>query len=756
VFDAILTSAVHLLSGYSGALTLIQNQQIELAALTSIDDTGDAAGRAVFPQSLQSGTAHARAICDRAPLNIADAPTDARLTEGDRVSAGLRGFRSWVVVPMLRDGEPIGSIGVTRRQAGGFTLDEIALLQTFADQAVIAIENVRLFKELEARNRDLTDALARQTATAEVLRVISRSQTDIQPVFAAILDSAVRLCATDLGAILRVEDGQLVVIDAKPSTPERWAVLRENYPRPVDATSLTGRAVVEARIVHVPDLEDPVAPASLKRVSKALGFRSQLSVPILRGAQPIGVLALNRRAPGPFSEAQIELVQTFVDQAVIAIENVRLFKELQARTHELTRSVDKLTALGEVGQAVSSTLDLQTVLSTIVVRATQLTGVDAGVIYEYDEQREVFEPRATHRLEDEVVRVLVATPVRKGDGATGRLAEVAEPVQFADIHTPGFGSRSVQGGGLHPARDAFLHAGYRSLLAVPLIRDDHLIGGLTVIRKVPGEFLSETVDLLRTFATQSALAIQNARLFRELESKSRQLESASRHKSEFLANMSHELRTPLNAIIGYSEMLQEEAHDRQQGAFIPDLEKINAAAKHQLGLINDILDLSKVEAGKMELELADFHLPTALDNALTLVGERATRRGIALHAAIDARLGDVRADERKIKQVVLNLLSNAIKFTPDDGRIDVRALPVEGGVEVSVSDTGVGIAAADQDAVFEEFRQVGAGQSKQEGTGLGLTLCRKFVELHGGRIWVKSQMGAGSAFFFMIPERSRG
>ena len=217
--------------------------------------------------------------------------------------------------------------------------------------------------------------------------------------------------------------------------------------------------------------------------------------------------------------------------------------------------------------------------------------------------------------------------------------------------------------------------------------------------------------------------------------------------------MSHELRTPLNAIIGYSEMLQEEAQDRHQDAFIPDLERINAAAKHQLELINDILDLSKVEAGKMELELTDFHLPTAIDNALTLVRERAARRGITLQATIDGRLGEVRADERKIKQIVLNLLSNAIKFTPEGGRIDVRALPVEGGVEVSVSDTGVGIAPEDQDAVFEEFRQVGTSPGKQEGTGLGLTLCRKFVELHGGRIWVKSHVGAGSTFTFAVPVR---
>jgi signal transduction histidine kinase len=249
------------------------------------------------------------------------------------------------------------------------------------------------------------------------------------------------------------------------------------------------------------------------------------------------------------------------------------------------------------------------------------------------------------------------------------------------------------------------------------------------------------------------LAIQNARLFREIEDKSRQLEAASQHKSEFLANMSHELRTPLNAIIGFSEVLTDRMFgdlNEKQDEYLRD---IYDSGTHLLSLINDILDLSKIEAGRMELELADFHLPTALDNALTLVRERAGRRSIILQTSVDARLGEVRADERKIRQVVLNLLSNAIKFTPEGGRIEVAAAPRDGSVEVSVSDTGVGIAPEDQEAVFEEFRQVGTADKKVEGTGLGLTLCRKFIELHGGRIRVQSQVGVGSTFTFTIPVR---
>jgi signal transduction histidine kinase len=289
---------------------------------------------------------------------------------------------------------------------------------------------------------------------------------------------------------------------------------------------------------------------------------------------------------------------------------------------------------------------------------------------------------------------------------------------------------------------------------VPLLSEEQIIGGLVISRNAAGAFPVAVVELLKTFATQSALAIQNARLFREIADKSQQLEVASQHKWEFLANMSHELRTPLNAIIGFSEVLGERMFgdlNEKQEEYMKD---IHASGRHLLSLINDILDLSKIEAGRMELELTEFNLPATLDNALTLVRERAGRHGIALHMTVDDRLGQVRADERKVRQVVLNLLSNAIKFTPDGGRIDVRAVPGDGSVEVSVSDTGVGIAPEDQEAIFEEFRQVGTVAKKVEGTGLGLALSRKFVELHGGRIWVQSRVGAGSTLTFMIPTRA--
>jgi len=468
-----------------------------------------------------------------------------------------------------------------------------------------------------------------------------------------------------------------------------------------------------------------------------------LAVPLLKEDILIGAITIHRPEPGPFSEEHISLLKTFADQAVIAIENVRLFKELEARTGELTQSVEKLTALGEVSRAVSSSLDVETVLDTIVSRATQLAGADGCAISEYDDATAMFHVRATHGIDAVLVGTLRAMPLRKGEGVGGRATELREPFQIADIAVPGAYQSHL--------RDVLIGAGFRAVLSVPLLREEQIIGSLSLTRKAPGEFPPEVVDVLKTFATQSALAIQNARLFREIADKSRQLEAASRHKSEFLANMSHELRTPLNAIIGFSEVLAERMFGDVNAKQAEYLQDILESGRHLLSLINDILDLSKIEAGHMELEPADFDLPGVIENALILVRERASRRGITLGSTIDERLGLIRGDERKVKQILLNLLSNALKFTPEGGRIDVGGR-LDGEVaEVSVADTGVGIAPADQEAVFEEFRQVGTAERKAEGTGLGLALSRKFVELHGGKIWVQSEPGRGSTFTFTLP-----
>jgi len=572
-------------------------------------------------------------------------------------------------------------------------------------------------------------------------------------VFDTIVRNAVRLCGASHGGVYRF-DGALVHSVAHDGyTPDQLRQWRATWPKPGTAVNLACRAIETRGPIRIRDYETvpDLALFSPETVAnmRARGSRSVLAVPMFRQGEVIGAISLAHRDADAFGDTHLELLKTFAAQAVIAIENARLLKELEERTHELTRSVDQLTALGEVGRAVSSTLDLETVLTTIVSRAVQLSELDGGVVFEYDAAAE----ELVHRVATETGGVLAetrrATRVRKGEGVVGQTAITLEPAQLPDI--------TVRGAYESRLRENLIASGIRAILAVPMLSEGRLVGCLVVSRNEPGEFPVETVDLLRTFATQSALAIQNARLFHEIADKGRQLEAASRHKSEFLANMSHELRTPLNAILGFSEVLAERMFGEVNEKQAEYLQDILSSGRHLLSLINDILDLSKVEAGRLELELGRFHLPTALDNALTLARERATRHGIRLTQSVDEQVGDIVADERKVKQILLNFLSNAVKFTPEGGRVGVTATAAEKAITIAVSDTGIGIAPEDQAAIFEEFRQVGREDArKQEGTGLGLTLAKKFVELHGGRIWVESQVGQGSTFSFTLPVRPDG
>jgi signal transduction histidine kinase len=517
--------------------------------------------------------------------------------------------------------------------------------------------------------------------------------------------------------------------------------------RPISRGSNTGRAIVDRQAIHIHDMqaEKEVDFPDVWDAVQRERLRTALAVPLLREGVPVGAILLRRLELRPFTDQQIALLNTFADQAVIAIENVRLFQELQDRTRELVDSVEEMKALSEVGQAVSSSLDLETVLETIVARAVDLSGTDCGVIYEYDEVEQEFNLRASHKMEEEAVELLRKARIKLGEGAMGRAHFTRAPVQIPDTFDEGERSSSR-------VRPLLNRLGYRSLLTVPILREQQIMGGLTVWRRQVGEFQPEVVNLLQAFATQSALAIHNARLFREIGDKNREIEAANRHKSEFLANVSHELRTPLNAIIGFSEVLLEkyfgELNDKQN-EYVDD---ILSSGRHLLSLINDILDLSKVEAGRMELEVTTFHLPDAIDNAMLLVRERASKHGIKLDQAIDARLGDYTGDERKIKQILVNLLTNAVKFTPEGGQVKVEARLGDSAAILSVVDSGIGIAKEDQEAIFEEFRQASGNYAqKREGTGLGLTLTRRFVEMHGGKIWVESEVGKGSTFTFTLP-----
>jgi two-component system, NtrC family, sensor kinase len=663
---------------------------------------------------------------------------DVRAQHDFPTLGSVTSFRTRLLAPLRQQGEVVGTLGARRIEVRPFTHAQIKLLETFADQAVIAIENVRLFNELK-------ESLEQQTATSEILGVIASSPTDVQPVLDVVAENAARLCEANDATISLIDGNTLQRLGSA-----KYGPMPVSTPPSLSRGNPLGRAVIDRTTVHVHDITaefDGEFPES-RLLHQRTGARTILCTPLLRHGTPIGVITIRRTEVRPFTEKQIALLKTFADQAVIAIENVRLFQELEARTRELAQSVGELRALGEVGQAVSSTLDLQTVLSTIVRHAVQLSGTDGGVVYEYDEAPKEFHLRASHLMEGEVVEALQATPVRPGQGATGRAATMRAPVQLPDI----LNEQEFTGTRVRPI---FARLGYRSVLAVPLLREGRIMGALTVWRKQAGSFSAEVVQLLQTFATQSALAIQNARLFREIEEKSRQLQMASENKSQFVSSMSHELRTPLNAIIGFSEVLQERMFgelNEKQAEYTDD---ILSSGRHLLSLINEILDLSKVEAGRMELEVATFDLPLAIENARTFVRERAVKHGINLDVTVDERLGDFVGDERKIKQILLNLLSNAVKFTPEGGRIGINARQADGSVEISVSDTGIGISPEDQAKTFEEFRQVGtADAQKREGTGLGLTLAKKFVELHGGKIWVESEVGKGSTFSFTLPERS--
>jgi len=690
------------------------------------------------------GSVVGRIALERRRVHILDVLADPefQLSEVQRIA----GIRTIMGIPMLREGMLIGAIVMWRSEVRAFTDKQVDLVTTFADQAVIAIENVRLFKELEARNRDLTEALEQRTATSEILRVISSSPTDIQPVFDAIVNSAVRLCSGLWGLVIRF-DGELLHLAAAHHnvTPAGLEAYRRFYPRPPGQDRVVGPAILQHAIVNLP--EDHLAKFRVLIGREELGFKSVLVVPMLREGTPIGALAVSRADPNPFPPKQVELLQTFADQAVIAIENVRLFTELEARTAELTRSVRELKALGDVGQAVSSTLDLETVLSTIVSRANQLAGMDGGAIYEYDEVREEFQLHTTDGLPDELVDVLRSAPIRKGEGAVGQLAVTGEPVQIRNIADEGaYQSR---------LREILVRLGYRSLLAVPLLREDHLLGGLVVNRSTAGEFAPEVVDLLKTFATQSALAIQNARLFREIEAKGRELEVASRHKSEFLATMSHELRTPLNAIIGYSEMLEEDAADLDGGRLVPDLRKINAAGKHLLELINAVLDLSKIEAGNMELYLEDFSVAALVQDVGAVIRPLAEKNGNRLDLVCPPSVGLMHADLTKVRQTLFNLLSNACKFT-ERGTVAlaVRREPDGAGDRIvfGISDTGIGMTAEQMERLFQDFSQADSTTTRRYGgTGLGLALSRRLARMMGGEIVVASESGRGSTFTVTLP-----
>jgi len=610
----------------------------------------------------------------------------------------------------------------------------------------VAMANERLLRELDEVKKlraALLEAGQHQAATSGILQSISRSPSDVQPVFDSIAANARRLCQGHFCAVFRF-DGELIHLAGHDGlSSEGSAAYRQGFPIRPGMNSAMGRAILGRDVAHIPDVHaDP--EYGMLGLARAITFRAVVAVPMLQSGRPVGGIAVLRSDAGFFSDNEIALLRTFADQAVIAIENVRLFKELHSRSEALARSVEQLTALGEMGQAISSTLDVDTVLKTIVSHAIQLSGLDAGLIYEYDESSREFHLRASENLDEESIAGLRGAGLREGEGAAGTSVVTGEPTQVPDTHASGYPAR---------LRALLEHAGVRAILAVPLLREEQILGALMVMRKTPGPFVPEIVGLLRTFSAQSALAIQNARLFREIAEKSKQLEAASRHKSNFLASMSHELRTPLNAILGFNEMILGEIYGEVPAEMKEPLSDIQASGKHLLRLINNVLDLAKIEAGRMELALSEYSVHDTVERVRSTLRPLAADKGLEFLATVAPEMPLAYGDSGRITQCLMNLAGNSLKFTRA-GKVEISVECRGEHLVYRVADTGVGIAPDKIAQLFAEFRQTDATiASEYGGTGLGLSISRKFVELHGGRIWAESALGEGSAFIFEIPLR---
>jgi GAF domain-containing protein/anti-sigma regulatory factor (Ser/Thr protein kinase) len=740
VLEAVVRSAARLCHAKHAIIFQVEGDFLravkQYGALSPIAEDG----RLPIRRDLVAG----RAVIERRTMHFADilAEPKSELASAQELAVRM-GYRTVVAAPLMRQVEPAGVLGVWRTEVQPFSDSEVALLETFADQAVIAIENVRLFNELQDRNKALTEALEQQTATSDILRVISSSPTDLQPVLDAVAASASRLSGGSLVSILRIEGDALTFV--AESGPVLYVPLGQRLP--IGRDVVAGRAIIELRPIHVADIqaESDAEYATAKTYASVGDYRAILAVPLMREGEPLGVLVARRREAGLFSDTQVALMQTFADQAVIATENVRLFQELETRTQQLAHSVEKLQALAAVSEAINSTLDLQKVLETMAACATQLSSSSAGAVYEFDEESQSLRLRATHGVAPDIVEVMLAKSLRLGEGVNGRAALERVPVQVDDIRTTNAYSGVL--------REIIDRSELRAVLVVPMLREGRVVGTLSVSRKTTGSYPLEVAELLQTVAAQSTLAIQNARLFRQIERKSRELLIASQHKSQFLANMSHELRTPLNAILGYTELIVDKIYGDVPEQISEVLERVQKSGRHLLALINEVLDLSKIEAGQLTLELSEYSFNDVAQAVVSAVGSLAAEKQLLLSVNVAADLPVGRGDERRITQVLLNLVGNAIKFT-EKGEVAVRVSASAGTFLVAVRDTGPGIREEDRQRIFEEFQQSDSSPTKTKGgTGLGLAIAKRIVEMHGGRIWVDSSLGHGSTFFVSLPVR---
>jgi signal transduction histidine kinase len=668
------------------------------------------------------------AALERRTVHIPDILADPEISY-----AGKEALRTILAVPILKGDDLLGVLVTYHLEIRPFTDKQIALVETFADQAAIAIDNVRLLDELR-------QSLQQQTATADVLKVISRSTFDLQTVLDTLVQSAARLCEAEIAVVHRQQGPNYQAVANFGGPPDYREFMLRMIPFEAARGSVLGRTVLERKPVQVADvLADP--EYSLHELQKMVGFRTSLGVPLLREGNPIGAIVLMRLAVRPFTDKQIELASTFADQAVIAIENVRLFEAEQQRTRELSESLQQQTATADVLKVISrSTFDLKTVLNTLVESVARLCEADMAAIRR--PKGSDFFHVASHGAPSEWNEYMRSHPIEPGRGTvTGRVLLEGKPVHIPD----------VQADPEYTMVDVARRTGYHTNLGLPLLREGNPIGVIVLMRLTVRPFTDKQIELATTFADQAVIAIENVRLFDEIRDKSRQLEEASQHKSQFLANMSHELRTPLNAILGYTELMADGAYGEPSEKMLGILKRLEANGRHLLGLINDVLDLSKIGAGQLVLELSDYCIQDIAQTVRSTLEPLAADKKLAFKVDVASQLPPGRGDGRRLTQVLINLVGNAIKFT-DAGEVAIKAEAHNGSFHVSVRDTGPGISSADQAKLFQEFQQAdNAITKKKGGTGLGLAISKRIIEMHGGKIWVESQPGQGSTFAFTLP-----